>query len=214
MRSASARATRDDDVTTRARIRDAALVRFGRDGVAATGVRAVAADAGVSAGLVLHHFGSKDGLRRACDEHVATVIREIKEAQAEDPMGSMDGWVQKVHELDWLRDYLARELTEGGELAATLFADLSRDAEAYLARWEQHGLVRPSDDPAVRAAYLTATSLGMLVLRPLLARHLGVPDGPDVLVHVSRSAMDLYTHGLFADPAVGEQLAAKLQEGS
>jgi TetR/AcrR family transcriptional regulator, regulator of cefoperazone and chloramphenicol sensitivity len=214
MRSSTTRRTRDDDVTTRARIRDAAVVRFGRDGFAATGVRAVAADAGVSAGLVLHHFGSKDGLRRACDEHVAAVVRELKEAQADDPMASMDGWVQQVHEMDWLRDYLARALTEGGDLAAELFSELSRDAEDYLVRWERHGLVRGSDDPVTRAAYLTATSLGLLVLRPLLARHLGVADGPDVLVHVSRSAMDLYTRGLFADPAVGEQLAAKLKEGT
>ena len=38
-------------------------------GTAAT-LRAVAARAGVSAALVLHHFGSKEGLRAACDEHL------------------------------------------------------------------------------------------------------------------------------------------------
>jgi len=65
-----------------------------------------------------------------------------------------------------------------------------------------------------RAAYLTATSLGMVVLRPLLARHLGVPDGPDVLVHLSRAAMDMYARGLFADPAIGEQIAARLEENT
>jgi hypothetical protein len=31
-------------------------------------------------------------------------------------------------------------------------------------------------------------------------------------VHLSRSALDLYARGLFADPAVGEQIAAKLEE--
>jgi AcrR family transcriptional regulator len=201
-----------DDLTTRARIRDVALERFGRDGFAGTGVRAIATDAGVSPALVLHHFGSKEGLRKECDEHVARTIREIKQAQAADPMGSMDGWTTQVHELDWLRTYLSRALTDGTDLAARLFSELSTDAESYLAQWEQHGLVRPSEDPVGRAAYLTATSLGMLVLRPLLARHLGVPDGPEVLVHLSRSALDLYARGLFADPAVGEQIAARLQE--
>ena len=201
-----------DDRTTRARIRDVALARFGRDGFAATGVRAIATEAGVSPGLVLHHFGSKDGLRRECDRHVAEVVRQIKLDRAEDPMGSMDGWTATVHELEWLRLYLSRALTDGSELAGELFADLSRDAEDYLARWEAHGLVRGSDHPAERAAYLTATSLGMLVLRPLLARHLGMADGPDVLARRSRSALDLYAKGLFTDPAVGEQLAAHLEE--
>jgi len=208
MRSAAA----GDELTTRARIRDVALDRFGRDGFAATGVRAIATEAGVSPGLVQHHFGSKEGLRQECDDYVARTIREIKQAQVADPMASMDGWTAKVHELDWLRNYLSRALTDGSDLAFRLFAELSTDAESYLAQWEKHGLIRASEDPVGRAAYLTATSLGMLVLRPLLARHLGVPDGPEVLVHLSRSAMDMYARGLFADPTIGEQIAARLEE--
>jgi len=112
----------DGDLTTRARIRDVALDRFGRDGFAATGVRAIATGAGVSPGLVLHHFGSKDGLRQECDDHVARTIREIKQAQAADPMASMDGWTAKVHELDWLSSYLSRALTDVSDLAFRLFA--------------------------------------------------------------------------------------------
>ena len=41
-------------------------------------MRAVAAEAGVSPALVIHHFGSKDALRAACDEHVLRVIREAE----------------------------------------------------------------------------------------------------------------------------------------
>lgn len=205
-------ATRYDDLSTAARIRDAAVVRFGRDGFAATGIRAIAADAGVSPALVLHHFGSKEGLRRACDEHVAGLIRDIKTEQAKDPAAGMDGWATKVHELDWLRAYLVRALTDGTDLAADLLADIARDAEDYLATWEANGMVRSAEEPAARAAYLTATSLGLLILRPLLARHLGVPDGPEVEISLSRAAMDMYTHGLFSSPAVGEALARRIQE--
>ena len=67
-----------DDRSTPARIRDAAITCFASEGVAATSVRAIAAEAGVSAGLVIHHFGSKDELRVACDEHVAHLIRDVK----------------------------------------------------------------------------------------------------------------------------------------
>ena len=65
----------DDDLTARARIRDAAVARFGRDGFG-VGVRAIAADAGVSAALVIHHFGSKDGLRAECDAFVLDAVRQ------------------------------------------------------------------------------------------------------------------------------------------
>jgi AcrR family transcriptional regulator len=64
-----------DDLTARAGIRDAALVQFAERGVASTTMRAIAAHAGVSPGLVQQHFGSKDGLREACDRDVQDLVR-------------------------------------------------------------------------------------------------------------------------------------------
>ena len=64
MRSAS------DDRTAVARIRDAAIEQWGEHGFN-VGLRSIAESAGVSAALVIHHFGSKDGLRKACDDYIA-----------------------------------------------------------------------------------------------------------------------------------------------
>ena len=58
-------------------------------------IRAIAADAGVSPGLVVHHFGSKDGLREACDRHVVARFRETKLAAME------EGWAVLLAPL-WL----------------------------------------------------------------------------------------------------------------
>ena len=66
-----------DDLTATARIRDAAIEQFGEHGFG-VGLRAIAKAAGVSPGLVIHHFGSKDGLRKACDDYVAEKIRTTK----------------------------------------------------------------------------------------------------------------------------------------
>jgi AcrR family transcriptional regulator len=51
--------------TTRQAIVDAARRRFAAAGYDATSLRAVAADAGVDVGVVLHFFGSKSGLFQA-----------------------------------------------------------------------------------------------------------------------------------------------------
>ena len=59
-----------DDRTARAVIRDEALRLFAAHGPDAVTVQQIAAAAGVSPGLVVHHFGSKDGLREAVDQHV------------------------------------------------------------------------------------------------------------------------------------------------
>ena len=58
-----------EDRTAIARIRDAAIDQFGQKGFA-VGLRTIADAAGVSAALVIHHFGSKDGLRKVCDDYI------------------------------------------------------------------------------------------------------------------------------------------------
>src|SRR5664279_5452524 len=74
-------ATDDRDLTARANIRNAALRLFAERGHDAVTVREIATAAGVSPGLVLHHFGSKDGLRAAVDAQAAesfdTIFAEI-----------------------------------------------------------------------------------------------------------------------------------------
>ena len=59
-----------DDRTARAIIRDEALRLFAARGPDAVTVRQIAAAAGVSPALVVHHFGSKEGLREVVDRHV------------------------------------------------------------------------------------------------------------------------------------------------
>ena len=192
----------DADLTGRARIRDAAIHRFGTDGFGAS-VRAIAADAGVSPALVIHHFGSKDGLRAACDEHVLQLIREGEnDAFASSSPGelfadlaAMDGYAPLV-------GYLVQALLAGGELAATLLDRMTKDAEVYLADAVAAGRMKPSRDPAARAAYLVDVGVGVLLA---FIRRYPPPDG-DFRATLrayaqarSLPALELYTEGLLAD---------------
>jgi AcrR family transcriptional regulator len=68
---------------SRARIMDAALELFGRDGYDGTSVRAIARRAGVSVGLLYTHFESKDELLRALFEaSMADVRASFAQAEA------------------------------------------------------------------------------------------------------------------------------------
>src|SRR6202035_1180593 len=51
------------DVTARVRIRNAALKHFAEEGYERTTIRAIARTAGVSHGMLRHHYGSKNELR-------------------------------------------------------------------------------------------------------------------------------------------------------
>ena len=66
-----------DDFRAAAVIRDTAMRLFADRGAAAVTVREIAAAAGVSAGLVIHHYGSKDGLRDAVDRRAVAFFEEM-----------------------------------------------------------------------------------------------------------------------------------------
>ena len=197
----------DDDLTARARIRDAAVTRFGRDGFG-VGVRAIAADAGVSAALVIHHFGSKDGLRDACDTFVLEAVKNEKsDAMADQTPGEVIGRLAKIEEYASLFGYIVRSLMEGGALAAKFVDGLITDADAYLTTGEKAGTVRPSEDPHGRSRTLVATQVGLIVMAQLdaaLGRGTAPTQNPAVAMKELYAAtllagLELYTHGLFTD---------------
>ena len=71
----------NDDLTAKARIRNAALDLYAKFGEDRVSLRAVATEAGVTLGLVQHHFKTKTGLRDAVDQLVvdyfAQAIAEV-----------------------------------------------------------------------------------------------------------------------------------------
>jgi TetR/AcrR family transcriptional regulator, regulator of cefoperazone and chloramphenicol sensitivity len=199
------------DLTARARIRDAAIRRFGTDGFGAS-VRAIAADAAVSPGLVMHHFGSKEGLRAVCDEHVLRVIREA-ESDAFASTGPLDLLAHLVGMDQYapLVGYLVQALLAGGDLAATLLERMTADAVDYLQEAVAAGRIRPSRDPAARAAFLVDVGIGAVL--SFVRRHPPVDGDFRATLRAyaaanSLPALELYTEGLLTD---GSTLDAYLQ---
>ncbi|MCP2262524.1 transcriptional regulator, TetR family [Streptoalloteichus tenebrarius] len=187
-----------DDLTARARIRDAALARFGADGVAGASVRAIAADAGVSPALVLHHFGSKEGLRAACDDHVLALIRGDGDGPA--ATGDVAALAEMLDAATPVRRYLARALVEGADNASALFEEIVESTRDWLARGEAEGWVRPTADPHARAVTYVAWLLAPLVLGDHVGRLLGgAPTDTPAAIRGARVGLEMLTHGLFSD---------------
>jgi AcrR family transcriptional regulator len=161
------------DLTARARIRDAALDRFGRAGFG-TPLRRIAADAKVSTALVVHHFGSKAGLIEACDTYAMTTGRERQPGP--------------------VLSYLARAMVERADDTAGMFDEMVQVTEKTLAD------ARPVDDPRLRAAVLVSMELGGFALRAQLNRYLGTdPFSPAGFERIGRLIHDLLANGLFEE---------------
>src|SRR5258708_26847201 len=153
-----------DDRTAVARIRDAAIEQFGQHGFG-VGLRTIAEAAGVSAALVIHHFGSKDGLRKACDDYIAEEIRSSKAEtlRSNDPAT----WFAQMAEIESyapMMAYLVRSMETSGHLAKMLWHRIVDNAEEYMEEGVRAGTIKRSRDPHARARYLAITAGGGLLL--------------------------------------------------
>jgi AcrR family transcriptional regulator len=203
------RSARDEDMTRKAVIRDEALRLFAAKGSDAVTVREIAEAAGVSAPLVIHHFGGKQQLVDAVNEHATRVfdsmVTEISSAAASSaPHDLLDATTLAqalVHHLpadSALPAYLRRLLLEHAPEARRLFEGWFATASAFHGSLIEAGVARPSADPAVRAAFLLANDLAMILLRSLIVDVVGVdPLTPEGSQRWAAEAMDVYTHGAF-----------------
>ncbi len=185
------------------RIRTAALKSFATYGTSATSLRTVATAAGVSVGLVQHHFGTKAGLVKAVDDHVlGLVIAAIAPPLAEPPSDSVAEMgsrvTRMVAEQPDIVDYLGRALIDGSPLGTTIFDTL---AGLGIARWNRRndrGETRPDVDLTWAALNALVLPLGTIILRSHIERQL--PElftSPAQLERWQDSVNTLLREGLF-----------------
>jgi AcrR family transcriptional regulator len=192
-----------EDLTARARIRDAAIKLFTERGMEKTSILDIAGEAGVSGGLIRHHFGSKDGLREACDTYVFDELVRFKEEALE--KGHADpGFVPTFDARQLLfRRYMGRAMIDGSEAAAAQFVDIVDGTERYFA---EAGLDMP--DPRGVGAALAAMTGGLMILQDHVARALGEEPGThEAMLRMMTAAGYLFTH-----PLAGSELLDKARE--
>lgn len=191
----------ESDLTARARIRDAAINLFGSQGYGGAGMRAIAAEAGVSPALVVHHFGSKEGLREACDEFVASSTRSRKEEAMSAGPPDLLQILRTADQTQPLLRYVARMLVDGSPGVEKLVDTMVADAVDYMATGVESGFLKPSEHPYERAVLLCIWQLGAVALHSHVRRLMDIDLLGDIsgMVEWGRPALEILTHGLFTD---------------
>jgi TetR/AcrR family transcriptional regulator, regulator of cefoperazone and chloramphenicol sensitivity len=177
------------DLTARARIRDAALELFAERGYSGTSIRDVAAAAEVSPGLVQHHFGSKAGLRSACDAHVVEALKSLAAGKLERQEYDRDAISSLLESSLPILRYIARGLTEDWPGMAAIFDQGARDSEDWLTSTWPERFPPGSQAARTHAGILAAMSLGTLVLHGHVARWMGADPLDRGQAHVRSMAM-------------------------
>jgi len=194
-----------EDLTARARIRDAALRHFGERGIGGATIRDIAKAAGVSPGLVRHHFGSKEGLRDACDSYALDQLIRIKEQVVLEGQVTDVGFMSSAHPtVLLLYRYLARSMVDGSPAAASMFDEMVDLGERWLDR-QNPGL---TSDSRAYAAVFVAMETGLLAMHEQLSRALGADIlSPAGHLRMTRAKLDFYSR-----PLLSPELAAKAHE--
>ena len=199
----------DADLSARTKIREAALNLFGTEGFAVS-VRAIAEAAGCSPGLVIHHFGNKDGLREAVDQSVMEMLLQRfgaipSELPADELSRTMgDAFSEVIGASPVVRQYIRRSLLEATPASQTIFDELLAFINASLSQLQRAGGLRESSDPQWRPYQLLFVILGTLLLEPAIQSHFDQPvHDPDLRRERTAANYDLLSHGMFRTPADG-----------
>jgi AcrR family transcriptional regulator len=195
-----------DELTAYARIRNAALELFASRGTAATTIRDVARAAGVSPGLVQHHFGTKAGLQKAVDEFIiedalwtfTDLPEPIEERSAE--FAARMGAVTR--DRPSAVRYLARAASEGSELGLRAFEEILEFGVKEFRAMEEAGQLRPDLDLEWGVLQMLLFNLSTMMFEPAITHALGESiTSQQGRRRVNAAAMRLFAYGFTRTPA-------------
>jgi TetR/AcrR family transcriptional regulator, regulator of cefoperazone and chloramphenicol sensitivity len=194
-----------EDLSTSARIRNAALELFARRGVEATSVRAIAQAAGVSPGLVQHYFPTKADLREAVDQYVVKVTATaFADLPREDTTSS--GRVEAIgrritslfRERALGQRYVARGLIDRDERALAIFDAVVELVESLVREDMRDGRIAADVDTTWAALHPVVYLFGVVLLEHAINRRLPEPiRSEDGLERMHRANSSLYRDGLY-----------------
>lgn len=164
----------NEDLTPKARIRNAALDLFAEHGTERVSMRAIAAEAGVTLGLVQHHFKTKAGLRDAVDQLVVDyftmALRDV--ADSDDPAAHAAARDEAVRRMlaanPPVVNYIRRALLEPSDERMHLLTVLIDLTRRELDALRAGGLVSQQRPESVQIVSVLIRQMGELFLRPMV----------------------------------------------
>jgi len=197
-----------DNPDLRARLLDAAIACYVRQGIAATSLRAIATEAGVNPALLHYYFGDKQQLQDAVSsERLVPVFLSLRDGlmgEGKDVFDLIGGFVAGIGRIvaqhPWLPSLWVREvLCEGGALRESILFQqigpvLPRMMAKRFAQAQAEGRINPDLDPRLLMVSLIGLTLFPAASAPIW-RHMFDADDLDLDAQ-RRHALALLDRGL------------------
>jgi AcrR family transcriptional regulator len=194
----------------RVRIRDAAMRQFAAHGFKGATVRGIAREAGVSPGLVQHHFPSKQALREECDAYGFAFLRDIHERVRAGGTLTDAAFAADVNQAAAvLGPYAAMAIVSDGAEASRWFDELAKLYEVALGVGAPGSGVSGGEDADAVIATYTAMELGIAIFGAQLSRRLGGDlSDPSVVARLGRARLFLA-----AERLIDEDTEQRVRDG-
>jgi TetR/AcrR family transcriptional regulator, regulator of cefoperazone and chloramphenicol sensitivity len=181
-------------IDSKDRLIEVATKVFGREGFAGTSLRMIAIEAGVSAALLVHHFGSKQHLvEQTISQTLGEWMREkdelsklsISDALAEWPVLADKGQVKLA--------FFKQVMLAGGKPAQILLERMHQEAKDRILQFGESGKMRKLEDPDTAALLIAIYGLAPLLMSDSIKKILGgdITD-KDVSEKLARSSLELF----------------------
>jgi AcrR family transcriptional regulator len=178
----------DGDLTAKARIRNAAMDLYAEYGEDHTSMREIAAAAGVTVGLLVHHFGTKDRLRDAVEQlvvdHFAQAIAQVPVVGTPAEIGA----ARDASVADMLTanpavvNYLRRAVLNPNASGGRLLERLTELARREVTQLRATGVASTTRSESSQVIGVMVRQLGHLFLQPMIDamwRQLAEPGATD-----------------------------------
>jgi len=163
-----------EDLTAKARIRNAAMDLYAEHGEDRTSMRAIAAAAGVTVGLLVHHFGTKDRLRDAVEQLVvdyfAQAIAQVPVTGTPAEIGAArDAAVQEMLAANpAVVNYLRRAVLDPTRREGRLLERLTELAHQEVTQLRATGYASTARSESSQVISVMVRQLGHLFLQPMI----------------------------------------------
>lgn len=185
--------------TTRENLLEVATRAFARDGFAATSLRSIAKESGVSPALVVHHFGSRDELIEECIIRAlglwVSEKQEFVDVSLSVAIGQWQGSIDKHG--DKLQ-FFRQVLVHGGDAANILFSRMVQEARIMIDSEMLKGKMRKVENPDDLALLMTLHGLAPLMLQNQVNNHLGGSFlEPELGARLASANLEIYRKGVY-----------------
>lgn len=195
--------------TTREQLLALSVEMFAENGFTQTSLRSIAKRAGVSPGLLIHHFGSKDDLvAEAISETLGRWVVGETAAVLDDESARVENWRMFIEKNSTSLNFFRQVLLAGGTYAERLFDASLRESRTFLDQMKAAGRVKEVHDTEATALMVSASGLGLILFLDHVERIMGGQIASEtVATRLMNANTELWENGIFTPAPPGKRRA-------